>query len=217
MTGDPYSVLGVSPTASDEEIKAAYRRLAKKYHPDLHPGDEAAAKRMNEINAAYDQIKNPQSQTGGFGSGYADPWGAARQQAYGGARQTRSETERVELRAARNYIRARHFREALTALEGVPYAERNGEWFYLSAVANYNMGNRVAALESARRAVSASPGNEAYRELLNLIESGAQFYRRSGEEYGFPAFDFGSARWCLSLCLINALCNTCCRCGTCSI
>ena len=60
MIQDPYQVLGVSPTASDDEVKAAYRRLAKKYHPDLNPGDEAAAQKMNEINAAYEQIKNPQ-------------------------------------------------------------------------------------------------------------------------------------------------------------
>ena len=56
---DPYSVLGVNRGASEDEIKDAYRRLAKKYHPDLNPGDEVAAQKMKEINAAYDQIKNP--------------------------------------------------------------------------------------------------------------------------------------------------------------
>ena len=61
MTGDPYEVLGVSHGASEDEIKQAYRRLAKQYHPDLHPGDAACAKKMNEINEAYDLLKNPEA------------------------------------------------------------------------------------------------------------------------------------------------------------
>lgn len=56
---DPYEVLGVSRNASPEEIKKAYRALAKKYHPDLHPGDQNAEAKMNEINVAYDMINNP--------------------------------------------------------------------------------------------------------------------------------------------------------------
>lgn len=60
---DPYSVLGVSRDASEEEIKQAYRKLAKQYHPDLHPNDEQAAKKMAEINAAYEQIQNPSQYT----------------------------------------------------------------------------------------------------------------------------------------------------------
>ena len=55
---DPYSVLGVSPGASKDEVTKAYRKLAKKYHPDLNPGDEQAAKKMAEVNAAYDSIMN---------------------------------------------------------------------------------------------------------------------------------------------------------------
>ena len=64
MIDDPYKVLGVSPDASDEEIKRAYRKLAKKYHPDLNPGDQEAAKMMQLINAAYEQIKNPEKAQG---------------------------------------------------------------------------------------------------------------------------------------------------------
>ena len=52
----PYEILGVSPGASDDEIKSAYRRLAKKYHPDANPGSEYAAEKMREINSAYDKI-----------------------------------------------------------------------------------------------------------------------------------------------------------------
>ncbi len=52
MYQDPYKVLGLSPGASDEEVTKAYRKLAKKYHPDLNPNDKETAKKMSEINAA---------------------------------------------------------------------------------------------------------------------------------------------------------------------
>ena len=81
MIDDPYKVLGVSPDASDDEIKRAYRQLAKKYHPDLNPGDAEAARKMQQVNAAYDQIKNPDkarrpSQNGqnGQNGGYYNPF-----------------------------------------------------------------------------------------------------------------------------------------------
>lgn len=57
---DPYKVLGVSPGASQDEIKKAYRKKAKEYHPDLHPNDPEAARKMNEINEAYDLLQNPE-------------------------------------------------------------------------------------------------------------------------------------------------------------
>lgn len=65
MARDPYEVLGVPRGASEDTIKAAYRRLAKEYHPDLHPGDAAAAQKMNEINQAYEQLKNPAAYAAG--------------------------------------------------------------------------------------------------------------------------------------------------------
>ena len=82
MVQDPYKVLGVSPDASDEEIKKAYRDLTKKYHPDLNPDNPAAADKMNDINAAYDQIKSGAAQPGA--NGYSASQGSAWQQQYTG-------------------------------------------------------------------------------------------------------------------------------------
>ena len=207
MISDPYKVLGVSPDASDEEVKAAYRKLAKKYHPDLNPGDEYAARKMNEINAAYDQIKNPQSQADPFSSyGY----GGYGSYGYSGAYSSQNDNERSEIVAARNYIRARHFNEALTALSGVPESQRDGEWYYLHAIASYNLGNRVAALESARRACQLSPGNMQYRQLLEQIESGAQYYDTTGQGFGFHGINLNGGNICLKLCIANLICNLCC-------
>lgn len=213
MISDPYKVLGISPDASDEEVKAAYRRLAKKYHPDLNPGDENAARRMNEINAAYDQIKNPQPQQepggGAYGAGYGYGGTYGYGYGYGGAYQSQDDYERVEIKAARNYIRSRHFAEAVNALSGVPASQRDGEWYYLHAIANYNMGNRVAALDSAKRACTMSPGNMQYRQLLQQIESGAQVYDDMGSGFGFHGVNMDAGKLCTSLCLANMLCNLC--------
>ncbi|QDH13679.1 J domain-containing protein [Formicincola oecophyllae] len=53
MTADPYAVLGVPKTATDAEIKSAYRKLAKKYHPDANPGDATAEAEFKKVNNAY--------------------------------------------------------------------------------------------------------------------------------------------------------------------
>ncbi len=60
MVEDPWKVLGLQPGAGQEEIKKAYRKKIREYHPDLHPNDPAAAEKTNEINEAYDMLQNPE-------------------------------------------------------------------------------------------------------------------------------------------------------------
>lgn len=209
MIDNPYRVLGVSPEASDEEIKRAYRKLAKKYHPDLNPGDAEAARKMQEVNAAYEQIKNPpKTNPGGYGSygGYGnyDPFGG-----YGYGRQRQYEQESTADRyqqAAYQYIRFGRYQEALNALGNV--SERNARWYYLSALANDGLGNQVTALEHIRRAVSMEPDNLEYLSLLQRFENGGNTYRRQAG--GYRGFNAG-AGICHGLCLCYFAQLFCCR------
>ena len=56
---DYYEVLGIGKNATDAEIKSAYRKLAKKYHPDLNPGDKDAEEKFKEVNEANDVLSDP--------------------------------------------------------------------------------------------------------------------------------------------------------------
>ena len=200
---DPYKVLGVSPDASDEEIKKAYRRLAKLYHPDRNPGDAEAARKMQEVNAAYEQIKNPekaQQQQGGYNP-YGQ-WGGSYGQ-WGGYNAQPTYTQILQM--AQQYIMFRQFYQALQILQST--TERTARWYYLSALANSGIGNHVNALEHMRRAVSMEPDNQEYLQALNDLENGGTQYRRQAG--GYRGFFFGGSP-CASLCLCYLFQMFCC-------
>ena len=204
---DPYRVLGVSPQATDDEIKKAYRTLAKKYHPDVNHGSAQAEARMKEVNEAYSLIMKMRREGANAGYG-ASGAGYGGYGSYGGYNNGASANPRMQ--AARNYIRSGRFQEAMNVLESV--MERGAEWYYLCGEANLGMGNRVAALNYARQAVSMDPDSFEYRALLSRLEGGAQYYQRNGATRGFSAPTALCGNPLLSCCAINLLCNCLCNC-----
>ncbi|HDZ72333.1 MAG TPA: J domain-containing protein [Aurantimonas coralicida] len=75
---DPYETLGVARSATSKEIKAAFKKLARKHHPDLHPGDKEAESRFKDLSAANDLLKDPEKRRR-FDAGEIDASGAERQ------------------------------------------------------------------------------------------------------------------------------------------
>ena len=209
--GNPYSVLGVSPSATDEEIKKAYRNLSRKYHPDANvnnPNRAQAEEKFKEIQAAYDQIMKERQLGYSYGSGssggaygsYGGFGRAGHNGAYGNT------TDSVELQAAANYIANRCYKEALNVLNGM--SQKTARWYYYSAIANAGLGNNVTAREHAAQAVQMEPSNLEYRQLLQQLEFGGNWYQSTSANYGRPYDSQGS--WCLSMLLLNLLCNCCC-------
>jgi molecular chaperone DnaJ len=234
---DPYKVLGVSASTTEEEVAKAYRRLAKKYHPDLNPGDKAADQKMREVNAAYEQIKTqknggtsyerpdgsygPQQQpSGGYSYRGDDPFGGFDFGNFGdifGAffgngwqqQQGNGQTGASAFQQVRRYIQARQYQDALLMLAQI--SDRVAEWYYLSAIANAEVGNRGTALNQAKDAVRMEPGNQAYQRLLGQFEQGSFTYQQTGQSQGFNMQNAG--RGFLQLLIAQVACMFCCRPG----
>ena len=198
---DPYEVLGVSRGASDDEIKKAYRAKCKRWHPDLNPNDPTAEEHFKEVQAAYDAITKGETgpQMGG------NPYGSYPQQGYGQQGASYSGSDSPEMQAARNFVANGRYAEARRVLDGM--TGRNARWYYLSSLANQGLGNRIDALQDARRAVQLDPGNTEYQMHLRRMQNPGQTYRTTQATYTSPG---GLMQWCWSMILLNLLCNCCC-------
>lgn len=196
---DPYQVLGVSENASDEEIKKAYRELARKYHPDNYhdnPLADLAQEKMKEINAAYEEINRRRGSGHSGGSGSGGSYGGYQsygQQSYGQRGQQSSSSVLQQVRIAiqtGNLTRA----EALLA----NYPDHNAEWNFLRGAVCYRRG----WLDDARRyyetACRMDPGNPEYRQALEFMRTGTrQAYRPGGGQFGT---DVCGGNICMPLC-----------------
>lgn len=221
---DPYQVLGISRSASDEEIKKAYRTLSRKYHPDANvnnPNKDQAEERFKQVQQAYDMIMKEKQQgtSGSYSSGASDggystgqgPFGGFSGQYYygNGTYRSQSRAGSPKLQAALNYIQNQCYPEALNVLNDIPFAERSGQWYYYSAVANEGVGNNATAIEYIRKAVQFEPSNLEYRQFQQHLEYGGTWYTNMGSAYERPYGNYSN--FCMSLLCAQALCTCCCR------
>jgi len=218
MTDDPYKVLGLSEGASKEEIKKAYRKKAKEFHPDLHPNDPAAAEMMNKVNEAYERLMNPekyvkQDQKSQSGQGnwqefnFDDLFGFGRRNA------EILKTERMPgdsetIKQAVDCINIGQYVYANQVLNTVTSQYRDGRWNYLSSLANLGMGNTMAAITLIHRAVQMEPGNLVYQQALQAMTQNGRAYTAGGQEYETRAMDAG--HMCMRLWLTQLFCMFCC-------
>ncbi len=211
-------MLGVSPSASDDDIKKAYRDLTRKYHPDANvdnPLADLAEEKFKEVQEAYDTIMKERASgnTGGYsyGGGSNSSYGGSSSYGYGntgsGYGNYQSAQQDPRLQAAVNYINSRRYREALNTLDQVP--ERSALWYYLSGCANAGLGNNVLARDHAAQAVNMEPNNLQYRQLLNQLDFSSRRYQNSpyGNGYGAGGSTCGTGNMCCDLFIADQLCE----------
>lgn len=205
---DPYSILGISRDASDEEVKKAYRKMSRKYHPDANidnPNKEQAEEKFKQVQQAYEQIMKEREQGidyGNYGSNNYGGFGGFSGQADSGYQ----DEESMRRQAAANYIQSGHYREAMNVLQSL--SQRNGQWYYLSSMANMGLGNNVNALNDIKQAIRLEPDNVQYQMVLQQMEGGGNWYQEMQNPFG--GMPTGGDDYCMKLCLANMACSLCC-------
>lgn len=207
---DPYKVLGIDRNATDDEVKTAYRKLSRKYHPDANvnnPNKDKAEEMFKLVQQAYDLIMNERKHggytSGGFGSngtygGFGD-FGS-----FNG--NTGYSQDNSYYTAAANYINNARYHEALNVLNNI--SDRNAQWYFLSALANNGVGNNILALDMAKTALRMEPNNPTYQRLVQTFESGGQWYNERQYSYGGDRDGmFCCSDPCTTLCLLNLCCH----------
>lgn len=193
---DPYKVLNISPAATDDEVKRAYRELARKYHPDNYhdnPLADLAQEKMKEINEAYEQIQKLRKS--GSAHSYAQDdfrYGSGAYRAASGdplMQQVRVAVNRGDITLAERLLNQAD--------------ERNGEWNFLMGVVCSRRGWMDEAKRYLETACRMEPGNEEFRRALDLLSGSGSYHPRGYK--GFGSMTYGNDT-CLRLCAAWSCC-----------
>lgn len=200
---DPYSILGVHPGATDEEVKNAYRNLARKYHPDNYddnnPLKELAKEKMQEINAAYDEIQR--DRVDGTSSSGSDSY--SYQSSYSGS------SSSGIYATIRQKINERKYKEAENMLMGISTFDRTADWHFLMSICLMQKGRTADAMRELELACSMDPSNLEYQKAKEMFNT-------SGSRYGSTYYgDTRRARnssddacdCCMNLICLDCLCE----------
>ena len=196
---DPYQVLGVPSTATDEEVKKAYRDLARKYHPDNYhdnPLADLAQERMKEINEAYEAVQSQRkaARAGGYSGGYGG-YQAGYQSGYqsGGSRY-----QRIRMAISQGNLNLAE--ELLNAM-----TDHDAEWSFLKGAICYRRGWLDEARRYYQNAVNMDPDSQEYQRALDIAEGRSTAYRPEGYD-NVTTGTCGNGD-CLRLCGATLCCN----------
>ena len=201
---DPYTILGVSRDASDEEIKKAYRALARKYHPDNYAGSnlaDVAEEKMKEINEAYDAIQKMRASAtaGSSSSTFRTNENSYSGQGYGGT---------TNFANVRQLINEGRYSDAELILDAAPQSDRGAEWSFLKGCVLMQRGAFFDAQKYLETACYLDPTNMEYRQAKMQLRTHAGTY---GSPYQTPAYAQGCSGcdMCSTLLCADCLCECC--------